>query len=230
MGDDMSADTARTTKAVLLIGTLLAGAAAGCATTGFVTTQVGEVNGKVDSVIDSLEENQELTRLNEERIALVGNRTSAAYVAANRAQRSADAAGVRAGSALRKVNTLDLALSRVVYEVALSEAAEGFAFNSASVPAPAKARLDEIVARIKAHPNGAYFEIEGHTDDVGARTLNERVGLARAEAVKRYLHERHEIPLHRINVISYGEDKPLAPNTTAAGRAQNRRVVVRVLV
>ena len=230
MGDDMPADTARTTKAVLLIGTLLAGAAAGCATTGFVTTQVGEVNGKVDSVIDSLEESQELTRLNQERIALLGNRTSAAYAAANRAQRSADAAGVRAGTAVRKLNTLGLALNRVVYEIAFSEDAEGFAFNSASIPAAAEARLDEIVAAIKANPNGVYFEIEGHTDDVGSRAVNERVGLARAEAVKRYLHERHEIALHRINVISYGEDKPIAPNATAAGRAQNRRVVVRVLI
>jgi peptidoglycan-associated lipoprotein len=37
------------------------------------------------------------------------------------------------------------------------------------------------------------------------------------------------VPLHKINVISYGEDKPIAPNTTRTGRAQNRRVVVRIL-
>jgi outer membrane protein OmpA-like peptidoglycan-associated protein len=59
--------------------------------------------------------------------------------------------------------------------------------------------------------------------------VNERIGLQRAEAVKRYLHEKHQIPLHKMNVISYGEDKPVAPNTTKEGRAQNRRVVIRVL-
>ena len=58
---------------------------------------------------------------------------------------------------------------------------------------------------------------------------NEQLGLQRAETVKRYLYTQHQVPLHKINVISYGEDKPLAPNTTRTGRAQNRRVVVRVL-
>ena len=59
--------------------------------------------------------------------------------------------------------------------------------------------------------------------------INEKLGLERAEAVKRYLYEQHQIPLHKINVISYGEDKPVAPNKTRDGRAQNRRVVVKVL-
>ena len=54
-------------------------------------------------------------------------------------------------------------------------------------------------------------------------------GLERAEAVQRYLYEQYQIPLHKMNVISYGEDKPAAPNKTKAGRAQNRRVVIKVL-
>jgi outer membrane protein OmpA-like peptidoglycan-associated protein len=53
--------------------------------------------------------------------------------------------------------------------------------------------------------------------------------MERAEAVKRYLYENHQIPLHRINVISYGESKPAADNKTRDGRAQNRRVVIRIL-
>jgi peptidoglycan-associated lipoprotein len=48
--------------------------------------------------------------------------------------------------------------------------------------------------------------------------------------VKRYLYESHQIPLHKMNVISYGEENPVAENKTKAGRAQNRRVVIRVLV
>ena len=47
--------------------------------------------------------------------------------------------------------------------------------------------------------------------------------------MKRYLYEQHQIPLHKINVISYGEEKPVAPNNTRDGRAQNRRVVIKVL-
>ena len=47
--------------------------------------------------------------------------------------------------------------------------------------------------------------------------------------MKRYLYEQYQIPLHKMNVISYGEEKPVAPNKTKAGRAQNRRVVIKVL-
>ena len=74
-----------------------------------------------------------------------------------------------------------------------------------------------------------YLEIEGHTDATGPETLNMQLGLARAEAVKQYLHEQHQVPLHKMHAISVGEDRPVAPNETAAGRAQNRRVVIKVL-
>ena len=86
-----------------------------------------------------------------------------------------------------------------------------------------------MVAQIKQDPKDIYLEIEGHTDNVGAPMTNEQIGLARAEAVKRYLYEQYQIPLHKMNVISYGEDKPVAPNKTRDGRAQNRRVVIKVL-
>ena len=74
-----------------------------------------------------------------------------------------------------------------------------------------------------------FLEIEGHTDSTGSAELNQKLGLERAEAVKMYLYEQHKVPLHKMNVISYGEDKPSAPNDTRDGRAQNRRVVIRVL-
>jgi outer membrane protein OmpA-like peptidoglycan-associated protein len=98
------------------------------------------------------------------------------------------------------------------------------------LPAEAKARIDEVVKQLKGNPNGAYVEVEGYTDNRGDKAHNDKLGLDRAESVKRYLYEEHQIPLHRISVISYGSDKPIAPNTTKAGRAQNRRVVIKVLV
>jgi outer membrane protein OmpA-like peptidoglycan-associated protein len=117
----------------------------------------------------------------------------------------------------------------MVFEVVLSEDQGNFKFAQTELPAEAKAKLDEMIGQIKADPKGAFFEIEGHTDNVGAAPVNERLGLERAEAVKRYLYEQHQIPLHKMNVISYGEDKPVAPNRTRDGRAQNRRVVIKVL-
>ena len=116
-----------------------------------------------------------------------------------------------------------------MFEVVLSEDEGNFAFGKTVLPDEAKAKLDQMITRIKADPKGAFFEIEGHTDNVGDKMYNEKLGMERADAVKRYLYEQHQIPLHKMNVISYGEDKPVAPNKDRAGRAQNRRVVIKVL-
>ncbi len=83
--------------------------------------------------------------------------------------------------------------------------------------------------RLRSLTAPAHLEIEGHTDATGSAAFNAQLALRRAESVRRYLHEHHRLPLHKINVISYGEEKPVAPNDTLEGRAHNRRVVVRVL-
>ena len=92
-----------------------------------------------------------------------------------------------------------------------------------------KPSIDQLVQRLKTGGQNVYIEIEGHTDNVGSAEMNEKLGLERAEAAKRYLYEQHQVPLHKMNVISFGETKPVAPNNTRDGRAQNRRVVIRVL-
>ena len=222
---------------------LAIGGSTACATKKFVRTSVGEVNDKVDSVGRSLEETQERQRRAEGRITEVDTKAGAAAQAAQAAQNSANqagtqaaaagtaanAAGSAASAAQSKADAVDKASKRLVYEVVLSEDEGNFKFAKTALPDEAKAKLDQLVASLKADPKGAYFEIEGHTDNVGDPKTNERIGLERAESVKRYLYEQHQIPLFKINVISYGEAKPIAPNKTRDGRAQNRRVVIKVL-
>jgi peptidoglycan-associated lipoprotein len=128
-----------------------------------------------------------------------------------------------------KFDAIDKASKRLVYEVVLSEDQGNFKFGKTTLPDEAKQKLDEMVAQMKQDPKNIYLEIEGHTDNVGDKVTNERIGLQRADAVKRYLYEQYQIPLHKMNVISYGMEKPVAPNKTKAGRAQNRRVVIKVL-
>jgi peptidoglycan-associated lipoprotein len=231
----------------LIVVTALAFAAAGasgCATKGYVKTQVAQVSTKVDTLGQSLEETQQRTRTNETRITEVDAKAGAAAGAASQANSAAGQANTAAGAAdqraraaadsataaTAKAEEVEKASRRMVYEVVLNENQGGFKFNSASLPDEAKASLDTLIDKIKADPNGAYFEIEGHTDNTGDKLTNVRIGQERAETVKRYLYEQHQIPLHKMNVISYGQDKPAAPNTTRDGRAQNRRVVIRVLV
>ena len=221
---------------VVPVAVLAVGGSTACATKKFVRTAVGEVNEKVDSQGRAIEETQERVRRNEGRITEVDNRAAAAGQSAQQANDAAAAANTAAGAARSaatevggRVDTMDKANRRLVYEVVLSEDQGNFKFGKTILPDEAKQRLDQMVAQLKQDPKNVFIEIEGHTDSIGDKVTNDRIGLERAEAVKRYLYEQYQIPLHKMNVISYGKEKPVAPNKTRAGRAQNRRVVVKVL-
>ena len=219
------------------IAVLAIGGSTACATKNFVRTNIGEVNDKVDSMGRSIEETQERTRKNEGRIGEVDQKAQAAAnsaAAANDAASAANSAAAGAASignaANAKFDTMDKANKRLVYEVVLSEDQGNFKFGKTVLPDEAKARIDQMVSQLKGEAGkDLYIEVEGHTDNVGDKELNYQLGLERAEAVKRYLYAQHQVPLHKINVISYGEEKPVAPNNTKDGRAMNRRVVIRVL-
>ena len=212
---------------------LAIGGSTACATKKFVRTSVGEVNDKVDSMGRSLEETQERTRKNEGRITEVDQKAQNAQNSANQANDAAAAANRAAvdarNDANSKFDTIDKTNKRLVYEVVLSEDSGNFKFGKTVLPDEAKAKIDQMVSQLKQDPKNVFIEIEGHTDNVGDKLTNQKLGLERAEAVQRYLYEQYQIPLHKMNVISYGEDKPIAPNNTRDGRAQNRRVVIKVL-
>jgi peptidoglycan-associated lipoprotein len=225
-------------RRLILASTLALVTTAGtaCATKGFVNTRVDNVDSKVATLTGSLEETQARTKQNEGRISEVDQKAGAAQAAASNAATAAGTAAERAAAAENeakavgaKTDALAAASRKLVYEVVLSEDSGNFKFNAVSLPDEAKAKIDAMVTQLLADPKGSYFEIEGHTDNTGGAELNERIGLERAEAVKRYLYEAHKIPLHKMNVISFGEEKPAGPNNTREGRAQNRRIVIRVL-
>ena len=216
--------------------TLSVALAPACASKGFVRTEVGNVNSKVDTLSGTVEETQERTRKNEERIGAVDEKAESAGRSATSARAAADAAAASAKEVDGKVvatnnriTSVEAASRKLVFEVTLSEDQGNFAFGKTELPDAAKARLDQVVQQLKSDTKNIFIEIEGHTDNVGSPLTNEKIGMERAEAVKRYLYEQHQVPLHKMNVISYGEDKPVAPNNKRDGRAQNRRVVVKVL-
>jgi peptidoglycan-associated lipoprotein len=205
-----------------------------CATKGFVRQSVGEVNDKVTTMGTSLEETQERVRAAEGRITETDAKATAAGESATKANAAASEAANRATEVGRTAEaravSIEGEMRKLIFETVLSEDRGEFRLGRAELPEDATAAIDTMVNQLKTDKKAVWVEIEGHTDSTGDKSLNERLGLARAEAVKRYLYEKHQVPLHKINVISYGEEKPVAPNNTRAGRAQNRRVVIRVLV
>jgi outer membrane protein OmpA-like peptidoglycan-associated protein len=204
-----------------------------CATKKFVRTSVGEVNDKVTSQGKTIEETQERVRVAEGRITDVDAKAAAANDSASRANAAAAEAANKAvevgRTAESRAVSIEGEMRKLIFETVLSEDRGQFQLGKAMLPEDAAGALDTMVSQLKADKKNVWVEIEGHTDSTGDPKLNQQLGLQRAEAVKRYLYEHHQIPLHKINVISYGEEKPVAPNNTKDGRAQNRRVVIKVL-
>ncbi len=105
-----------------------------------------------------------------------------------------------------------------------------FRTNSAVLSPEAKQTLDELAAKT-ASAKAFMIEVAGHTDSTGSEAKNFRLSRARAEAVVQYLAVTHKIPLRRfVTPMGYGKTEAVADNTTAAGRSQNRRVEVKMII
>jgi len=206
---------------LLMVPVVAAGVAlSGCAKKSYVQREVGEINQKVDAVSAEVEKTQERVRQSEVRI---DNVDKSAQAGISEAKGSAQAAMTKAGEAEKA------AKGKLIYTVTLSNDKVTFPVNRAEISDQAKQILDEAVTPLVKENRGVYFEIEGHTDATGEETYNFRLGEERAMAARDYIAKTYAVALSRLSVISYGEDKPLADNKTRDGRAQNRRIVVRIL-
>ena len=195
-------------------------ALAGCAKKSYVQREVGEVNKKVDAVSTEVEKTQQRVQQNEVRLDAVDK---SAQTGISEAKGSASAAMTKAQEAEKA------AKGKLIYTVTLSNDKVRFPVNKAEISDEAKAMIDEAVTPLVQANRGVFFEIEGHTDNTGDAAYNFRLGEERAMAVRDYIAKKHGIALNRLNVISYGEEKPVAENKTRDERAQNRRVVIRIL-
>lgn len=102
-----------------------------------------------------------------------------------------------------------------------------FDYNSAEIRADAAPNLETLGKALSSNKlSSACIRIEGHTDDVGSDSFNERLSRARAQSVVRYLTRHFGIDSDRLISAGYGENKPMANNGTEVGRSKNRRVQV----
>jgi outer membrane protein OmpA-like peptidoglycan-associated protein len=214
-------------KRIMLSVVILGVAASGCATKKYVSRNVGEVNTKVDNLSGEVEKTQQRVKDTETRIDAVDQQSKTGI---NEAKSSAAAAKGSADLAMTKAQDAERAAKgKLLFTVTLSNDKVVFPLNRATISDEAKTVVDEAIAPIVAENRGVFFEIEGHTDGTGDPVHNQKLGEERAMAVRAYLRDQHHIALSRMEVISYGESQPVADNKTRAGRAQNRRVVIKIL-
>jgi outer membrane protein OmpA-like peptidoglycan-associated protein len=213
----------------------------GCATKKFVLSKLNPLDHRVSDLEtvtgdakQDIEENAKTASRSEEIAKTADRKAEEAGQSANRAQGSADAASQAAGAA----NTLAAdnqhaleALDRVVagldsFELATT-ATVHFASGSSRLAEDAKTALDDAVA--KAPTDRPYvIEIQGFADSTGSAALNLALSVRRADAVVRYLTTAHGIPLRRIHTLGMGSENPTADNKTRDGRAENRRVEIKL--
>jgi outer membrane protein OmpA-like peptidoglycan-associated protein len=200
---------------VIAIGTT------GCATKKYVRNETSNVATKMDEQVTALETQIEdaQNRLENHDKALTAQGVEIEKVSgtAMDALERAKAAG-------------KLAEGKLLYEVVLNSDKVTFDFEKSELTGNSKEALDQFASQLKSDNKNVYIEVQGHTDSSGEEAYNVTLGERRAEAVRRYLNMEHGIPLHRMNVISYGETAPLTDNDTREHRAENRRVALVVLM
>lgn len=148
----------------------------------------------------------------------------------NAARGGAKAAQDTADAAVAGVNATNDRISALDDYVPQETAAVNFRVGSSALNTDAKSKLDAIAT--KALNAKAYvLEVTGFADANGSTARNRALSQRRADAVITYLVEQHKIPLRRIvTPYGFGELDPIADNKTRAGRAENRRVEVKILV
>jgi OmpA-OmpF porin, OOP family len=155
------------------------------------------------------------------KTADVEQKAQAANQSASAAQQMADAANNRVGVLTNTVANLDN--YRPVAETSVK-----FGFNRDNLTPKAMEALDQLAGTI-ASTKGYIIALEGSTDSVGSADYNYGLSQRRADSVIQYLASKYNVPAHKIYVIGLGKDKPVESNKTSQGRADNRRVDVRLM-
>jgi outer membrane protein OmpA-like peptidoglycan-associated protein len=213
---------------IALVGAVVI-SSAGCATKKYARNGVNVRMAPLEQRTGELEET---SRRNTQDIGRLGEDVKDLRGRADRAQSQADAAVARANDANNRVSNAGESVEDLrsnIDKFSLQNTATvNFKFDSYELTPEAAAALDQLAAQIKDR-DGFILEIEGFADSIGTDRYNNLLTQRRADAVRRYLAEQHSIALFRMHILGFGEMRPVADNTTREGRAQNRRVEVRLL-
>ncbi|MBK8597860.1 MAG: OmpA family protein [Holophagales bacterium] len=204
-----------------LVGvTVLVAGAFGCATSTQVDEKIAAATAKTDQKIETVETQvedlQTKQKATEAKLDTQGQEIAKLSQSAQEALKRAQEAGI-------------LAKGKVVFEQTFSEDRIKFRSGSADLNDDARTALDEFAAKVKELKRPVWMEIQGHTDSTGTAEINDALGEKRAEAVRRYLARKHQLPIQRMATISYGDTLPADPGKGNKARAANRRVVLVVL-
>jgi outer membrane protein OmpA-like peptidoglycan-associated protein len=207
-------------------------ATVGCSSKNYVKQQTTPLINKTNELDD-------LTAKNTKDIKDVDARAQAGIQAVNaktaEADQKAQTAGQNAASAQQVADTANTRVGVLTNTVAnldnyhaVAETSVKFGFNKDNLTSKSKEALDQLAGSLST-TKGYIITLEGGTDSVGSADYNYDLSQRRADSVIQYLATKFNVPAHKIYVIGLGKDKPVDSNKTAQGRADNRRVDVRLM-
>ena len=204
----------------------------GCSTKNYVrsqTTPIIQQTNELDT--KTAADHRYIVDTDQRATAGIASAQSAANTAdqhALAAGQSADAANRSAQEAYNRVDSLSGVVANLDNYKQLSDISVTFAFDKYVLTAADKQQLDDMAANLTS-ARGYILEVTGGTDSVGDVNYNYQLSQKRADAVANYLQSKYNIPPHKFYLVGIGKDQQVASDSTAAGRAKNRRVDIKLM-
>ncbi len=215
---------------LLIIASL--GLGVGCASKNYVRHETAPTIQKINELDELTARNsrdlKDVDSRAQQGIQSVQAKAAAADQKALAAGQSAAEAQSLAARTADRANMLTSTVANLDNYRALVETSVHFGFDKFELTARARKALDELGAEITKTKH-YILVVDGNTDSVGPADYNYVLSKRRADSVIQYLVSKYGVPAHKVYVIGLGKDRPVAPNRSASGRAQNRRVDARVM-
>jgi OOP family OmpA-OmpF porin len=219
-----------------LVAALLAGIlpfSVGCASKKYVRNQtaptVNKVNELDDMTAKTTNEIRDVDQRAQSGIQQAQSRANEADQHAQNAGQAANQAQQLASNAATSADNLSNTVVNLDNYRPISETQVHFGFDKFDLTRKAREALDQGVGNELPNAQHYIVVVDGNTDSVGPASYNYVLSKRRADTVIHYLVTKYNLPAYKIYTIGFGKDKPAAPNQTAKGRAENRRVTVRLM-
>ena len=204
----------------------------GCSTKNYVRSQTGPLIQQTNDLdAKTAQDHRNITDTDRRAQAGITTAQSAAEGADQHAQvagQAADQANQSAQEAVNRVDSLSGVVANLDNYKELSNASVTFGFDKSVLTADDKSQLDQIAANLP-NAKGYILALTGGTDSVGDANYTYMLSQKRADAVVNYLATKYNIPPHKFYLIGIGKENPVADNHSREGRAQNRRVEIKLM-
>ena len=217
---------------VWMAAALAVAGVSGCATKNYVRTQTTPLVEHTDQLDRKTSaNNQQIHEVDSRAQAGITTAQGAADTATQNAQSASQAATqaeTAANEAVHRADSLDSVVKGLDQYKQVADVSVTFGFDKAMLTKDDKEQLDTFAASLGS-AKSYILEVTGGTDSTGSAQYNYDLSQRRADAVVQYLAANYGVAAHRFYLIGIGKDHEVAPNTTADGRKQNRRVEVQLL-